>query len=446
MGKGAERLTVKEVENARKPGMYRDGRGLYLRVAPGGSKHWIYRYSVAAPGTPRGRRARDMSLGSVEDHTLAEARELAREARQQRKLGHDPIAERTKERAKRQAEASKTKTLRECGEQWLVDMSTRWLLVTARGHAQRLADYAYPRLGTLHIAEIDTPLILEVLKPLWARNSPHLGNDVRETIGGVLEWAIAHGLRPEGTNPASWKILKHALPRPEEARPVRHMSSLPYQQLPDYYARLLRDADKPVRGPARDPTGSLCVRFTILTVVRIEEAIGARWDEVDYDNRVWIIPAERMKGRKAKKREHAVPLSTEALAVLKEAEAFKRNDYIFPGNVSHGYFNKTTALFVAKRTLDPTFRARGKYAKGQYKDVPITNHGFRATFATWAAEQTHFERDVRECALAHQTETKVSGSYQRSTLFQKRTQLMQAWADFVTGTTAKVVPLPLRKA
>jgi integrase len=440
MGRGAERLTVKFVENQRKPGMYCDGRGLYLRVAAGGSRQWIFRYWAPDPGHPHGHRLRDMGLGSVADLSLVEARELARQQRLLRRDGHDPIGWRTARQAEHRAEAMKVKTFRQCAEQWLVDQTPRWSPRSAKIYARQLELYVYPRLGLLPIADVATPHVLEVVKPLWAAKKVVTGNQVLERIRGVLHWATVHKLR-EGTNPASWDVLKYVLPRAEEVKPKKHRASLPYQQLPDYYTRLLRDTSEELR------PSNLCLRFVILTGVRVNEATGAKWDEVDLDGHTWKIPAERMKGSKTRKREHLVPLSSEAVAVLKEAEAFKRNDYVFPGDTREGCLSHGTILFFAKRLYDPAFKRHGYRNPGVYAKpgtIPITTHGFRSTFTVWAAEQTHFPREVREHALAHKVETEMSGSYQRSTLFQKRAQLMQAYADFITTTTAKVVQMPLR--
>jgi integrase len=261
----------------------------------------------------------------------------------------------------------------------------------------------------------------------------------------VFEWAKAHGLRSD--NPADWDVLRHVLAPVRKVQPTQHVASLPYEKLPEYFARLRGDADIMLRTKERSEFGSLCLQFVILCAVRLNEAVNATWSEFDLDGRVWNIPGSRMK----MKQDHKVPLSSAAMDVLKEALEYKYSDYVFPGE--RGRISGHTVLNVAKRVYDSKFTASGGKTKlSGEKDtsprcgaVPITVHGFRSTFSTWVAEQTNFSREEREHALAHKIPSAVEASYQRGKLFDKRVQLMQAWADFVTGAATGDKVVQLRK-
>jgi integrase len=449
MGKGVERLTAKQVENFHKPGRYPDGKGLYLDVAIGGSKQWTYIYWITDKALPRGGRNRQMGLGAYPEMGLAEAREERVRQYRLRLEGEDPIEYRKNEKRKREAERARDKTFRECAEQWLVDHAPKWCAKVAALHARQLEIYVYPKFGSLLIPDVEVAQVLEVMKPLYRANRPEAADKIRGRIKGVIDWAIAHKIY-KGENPASWTVLKHALPYPNEIRQPKKRSSLPYQEMPDYYQRLLRDAIDGHYQPhrrggnrVRDPLGSLALRWTIFTGVRAEEAVGAKWSEIDGD--LWTIPAARMKGRKAKKREHEVPLSTEALAILKEAEKFKRGDYIFPADGKNGYLHYTTVLNVAKRVYDPTYIPYSKKEPRTGGAIPITTHGFRSTCVTYLADETDTPREVREYILHHKVESDTGERYQRSTLLQKRARALQLWTDFVTGAATGEKVVQLRK-
>jgi integrase len=404
MAGGMYRLTDRKVQTAKRPGLYADGGSLYLRVAEGGSKQWVFRYVTNG-------RLRDMGMGSVNTLSLAEVREKAREARKLRLEGKDPIDERRAQRAGALAAAAKVKTFKQCAEEFMHDNAAKWS--NAR-HGQQwrntLETYVYPVLGDLPVATIDTPLVLKVIKPLWQR-APVTASRVRGRIEQVLGWATVHHYR-SGDNPARWKgHLQHALPATSQTTDVEHHSALAYTEAPAFFAKLRQDSSVQAR----------CLEFITLTATRSGEATDARWDEIDFDNRVWVIPPERIKMGK----EHRIPLSDAAMAVIEAMRDLRQSDYVFPGLRAGRPIGHNVVWKLAKA-------------------LGTTVHGLRSTFSDWAAEQTSFPHEVREMALAHAISSAVERAYRRGDLFDKRRQLMAAWASFCgqgAETGGKVVPI-----
>jgi integrase len=390
--------------------MYADGGGLYLRVADGGSKQWIYRYVTDG-------RCRDMGIGSVHVFTLAEARERAREANKLRYEGIDPIAHKHAQRAARAAEAAKAMTFRQCAEGFVKDNEAGWTNAKHRHDwSASLTHYVYPVIGNLPVAAIDTPLVLKVIKPLWER-VPETASRVRGRIENVLGWATVHHYRT-GDNPARWRgHLEHALPSRSEVAKVEHHAALPYTEVPAFMAKLRE----------KSSVSSACLQFAALTAARRSEATGATWNEIDLDARTWTIPAERMKADK----EHKVPLSDAAIAVLKAMAAIRQGRYVFPSAVSGRPIHGATVADLAK----------------QAAGADITMHGLRSSFRDWAAERTSYPNEVAEMALAHAIPSAVEAAYRRGDLFEKRRRLMDAWADFCAKASAngKIVSIGKRE-
>jgi len=276
--------------------MYADGGSLYLRVAPGGSKQWIFRYTA-----PSGR-VRDMSLGAVHTFSLAEARERAADARKLRADGIEPINHKRARLAALRAADAKAMTFEQCARGFIKDNEAEW---TSPKHRQEweitLRKYVFPLLGSLPVEAIDTPLVLKVIKPMWER-IPTTASRVVGRIHAVIGWATVHHYR-HGDNPARWQgHLEHALPALSKVAKVKHHAALPYAQVGAFVAKLRKDSS----------VGARCLEFITLTAARLGEAINAEWDEIDLANRVWVVPSSRMKAD----REHRVPLSDAALAVL----------------------------------------------------------------------------------------------------------------------------------
>jgi integrase len=402
------RLTNKFVESKHQPGMYADGGSLYLRVAESGSKQWIFRY--AANG-----RLRDMGLGAVAPRgfTLAQAREKAREARLLRLEGIDPIAHKQARKAALMAADAKAMTFRQCAEGFIKDNEKEW--TNAAHHRQwtsTLSTYVYPIIGDLPVAAIDTPLVLKVVKPLWGHKT-ETASRVRGRIEAILGWATVHHYR-SGDNPARWQgLLEHALPAKAKVAKTQHHIALPYTQVGDFMGNLRRDTS----------AAASCLEFIVLTAARLAEATGAMWSEINLDARTWTVPAGRMKGG----REHKVPLSDAAMAVLEAMRAVRMSDFVFPG--------MREGQSVGSRTIQDLVKQIG----GE-----ITVHGFRSSFRDWAAERTNFPREVAEMALAHAIPSAVEAAYRRGDLFDKRKKLMDAWSAYcakVETDAGKVVAL-----
>lgn len=401
MARAAERLSARTVQTVKEPGMYPDGKGLYLRIGPTGAKSWIYRYRSD------GKR-HDLGLGPYPDFTLAEARERAAEQRKLRLNGEDPLLTKRAGRDQKRLEAAKRMTFRECAEGYIEAHRAGWTNSTHAGQwPQTLKAYAYPTLGDLPVGMVDVGLVMKALAPIWTEK-PETASRVRNRIELVLDWATARGYRA-GDNPARWRgHLDKLLPRPSKAKRAarqttgrsEHHAAMPYAEIGEFMAKLRR----------QDGVGPLVLEFTILTAARRGEVLDARWDEFNLAERLWTVPAERMKSG----REHRVPLSGAALAIIEKMAAVRASDFVFAGKTPGKPLNKSVLLNTLARTGVSN----------------ITVHGFRSTFRDWAAERTSFPAEVAEMALAHSVGDKVEAAYRRGDLFQKRRQLAEAWARF----------------
>ena len=373
-------LSAQKVKTAG-PGRHGDGRGLFLYVKPSGARSWVLRYQV------QGRR-RDLGLGSFPDVTLAMARDRASEARRLIAEGGDPIAR------KQQA---KPKTFKDAALELIESKRPGWK--NAKHAAQwtsTLEAYAFPKIGQVQVAKIETADVIAALTPIWSAK-PETANRVRQRIEAVLDYASALGIRA-GDNPARWRgHLDHLLPKPKKVRAVKHHPALPHSEISDFMSQL----------ESRDGVAARALGFTILTAARSGETRGATWAEIDLEAKVWTIPAGRMKAGK----EHRVPLSLAALALLGD----KRDDdkLIFESEAKRGKPISDMSMTAVLRRME--------------RD-DITVHGFRSTFRDWAGETTSFPREVIEAALAHGIRNKAEAAYARSDLFEKRRKLMEAWA------------------
>jgi len=406
MARASERLTALKAKRSKR-GLHHDGHGLYLQVTEGGQRSWVYRYTLAG-------RAREMGLGPLHTVSLKQARERAQSARLLKLDGIDPIERKRAERAARQAADAKSKTFAQCVDDYFRDHANTWRSARYRSDwMSSLRQHAIPVLGKLPIAAIDTPLVLKALKLIW-NEIPETASRVRNRIETVIDWATAHHYR-SGDNPARWNgRLEHALPTRRKVAPVKHFAALPYVKIASFMAKLRTETS----------AAAACLQFIALTCARMSEAIGATWDEVDLANKVWVVPANRMKGGK----EHRVPLSDAALVVLKEMQAIRRSDYVFPGQKKGHPVGTNSVWRLAKWAADSN----------------ITVHGLRATFRIWAAEKTSFSSEVAEAALAHAVPDAVVASYKRTDFFERRRKLMEQWGTFCTAAPAergKVVSL-----
>lgn len=393
-----ERLTALSVRRITDAGYYLDGKGLYLQVSAKGTKSWVFQYTL------RGRR-REMGLGSALTLSLAQARARANDCRHQLLDGIDPIEHRQSQRQTQQLSVAKALTFKEAAERCIEDRRAEW---SNAKHAQQwentLTTYAYPHIGAMSVAAIDTGLVRACLDPIWTTKT-ETASRLRQRIEAVLDWAKVHGYR-SGDNPAAWRgHLDAVMAKPTKVAKTENHAALSYAQVPAFVKELR----------SHEGVAAAALEFTILTAARTSETILATPAEFDLKAKVWTIPAERMKA----KIEHTVPLSARAVSLVKRMLK-AQGPYLFPG-AREGKPLSNMAMLELVRGMGT------KDATGE----PITVHGFRSTFRQWAAEQTTIPREVAEHALAHRLPDKVEAAYQRGTMVEKRRALMTEWAAFV---------------
>lgn len=399
------RLSALGVKRMTRPGFYCDGAGLYLQIARGGSKSWVFKYCLDG-------RKRQMGLGGLNAISLAEARELATAARSLKARGIDPIDARQEQRRERRLERAKAVTFAHAAQAYIEANRAGW---KNSKHAEQwsvtIATYVAPVMGRISVADIDTGLVLKAIEPIW-KSKPETASRVRGRIEAILDWAKVRGYR-EGENPARWRgHLQKLLPAKTKVRAVQHHKALPFRQMPEFMGALR----------SQSGTAPLALEFAILTAARTGEVIGATWAEIDLDQQIWTIPAGRMKAAK----EHRVPLSPRALEILElmltrrcaEDLSLRRSATgsheapVFPGQRAGDGLSNMSLLAVLKRM------AR----------TDLTVHGFRSSFRDWAAEETDFPAEVVEMALAHTINNKVEAAYRRGELIEKRRSLMTSWS------------------
>ncbi|WP_322737170.1 tyrosine-type recombinase/integrase [Delftia tsuruhatensis] len=330
--------------------------------------------------------------------TLAFAREKAREARSKIEQGLDPILERERALSLLRAEQAKSMTF-EAACQALIDAkSDEWRNPKHRAQwAASLATYAYPTIGKLQVGDVGQAHILSILQPIW-KEKTETATRLRGRIEQALDWARVRGFR-EGENPARWRgHLDKLLPAPTKIAKVVHHKALPIDAMPGFMAQLRQ----------RKGLSARALEFLVLTAARSGEVRGATWQEIDMEAAVWTVPAERMKAQK----EHRVPLSPQALALLAGMPRVEGNDLVFPAPRGGQLSDMTLTNLMRRMELDA---------------VP---HGMRSTFRDWAAERTHFPREVAEMALAHTIGNAVEAAYRRGDLFTKRAEMMANWGNF----------------
>lgn len=389
------RLSAVSVRNAKAPGWHGDGRGLWLRVREGGGKQWALRYTL------RGK-AHTMSLGTFPEVTLEEARRRALDARRLLKdpeNPRDPLAER-RERHRHARLADTAHTFAAVAGRYIDAHRDGWRNEKHAGQWEAtLRTYAFPVIGKTPVQAVSTDDVLRILEPIWGTRT-ETATRLRQRIEAVLDYAAARRLRT-GENPARWRgHLDKLLPKPTKVAAKKHHAALAHAEIGAFVAALR----------SQHGVAARAFELAILTAARTGEIVAARWIEIDLDAELWTIPPERMKAGK----EHRIPLSRRAVAILKEAEALKEEGgFIFPGmrrgeHLSNGAFR---AVLKRMNRLD------------------ITAHGFRSTFRDWAGEETAFPREVIEHALAHRLKDKAEAAYARGDLLNKRRRLMEAWAE-----------------
>jgi integrase len=402
------KLTATRIKHL-SPGKHGDGDGLWLHVVTAERRSWLFRYQ-------RQGKAREMGLGSFPVVSLADAREKAQAARKLLSNGIDPLDQRKAEHQAAEIEEARATTFAEAAEACIASHEAGWR--NAKHAAQwrsTIQTYAAPVIGAKACNAIETNDILKVLQVIWTKK-PETATRLRGRLEMILSYATARRWR-EGPNPAVWRgHLQLLLPSRRKVAPVQHHAALDWREAPAFMKKLR----------AREGMGARALEFAILTAVRSGEVRGAQWAEIDIDTAEWVIPAERMKA----KREHRVPLSEPAIALLREqAKLRDGSGLVFLGQ-RHG-------VVMSDMTLTAVLRRMGR---GE-----LTAHGFRSTFRDWAAETTAHPNHVVEKALAHAISDRTEAAYRRGDLFEKRATLMDDWAAFLGRKTAEVVPLTRRR-
>jgi integrase len=414
-----ERLNVRWVATADTPGLYPDGKGLYLQIGPTGTKSWLIRYSFGTRLSAAGRvvqRERYMGIGSASEVSLKEARDAAVDCSRLLRQGLDPIEARKSEKAeKAKAEAAKTAKavtfgmavqdfVKSKGAGWKSDKHRQQYETSLKTHCAPLWD--------MPVADVGTDEILQCLTPQWATKTVTLTR-VRQRVWQVLEAARVRKLR-SGANPATWRgELEHVLAKPKAVHEVKNFDALAYSEVPNFVGKLKE----------RQGMSARAMEFAILQAARTGAVLNMEWAEVDLQAGVWTIPP--LNGRKVRK-PHRAPLSRQAIALLEATPKMAGNPYVF-----------TSPLQGRSRLGDAALRHVLEDMK-----TPVTTHGMRASFKTWSRECTTTAEAIVEACMTHAAADKIAETYVRGDFMEKRRAHMQAWASFVDPVAAeKVVPI-----
>ncbi|MBW1802126.1 MAG: integrase arm-type DNA-binding domain-containing protein [Deltaproteobacteria bacterium] len=411
MPKIAVELSAMDIKRLNKPGAHATGyiSGLLLIVKDSGAKSWILRTMI-------GGKRRSIGLGPYPEISLAEARNKARAYKEDIRQGIDPLEQKkARQRSLINSQNGRmtfAKAAKGCHEKKISEFRND---KHGRDWISSINRYAAPIIGNLPVDEIDLTHVLKILEPIWHEKT-ETATRLRQRIENVLAWATVSGYR-SGDNPARWKgHLDAILPKPSKIKKVEHFKALPWQNIGAFMQDLRN----------RNGFGARCLEWIILTVARSGEARLATWDEIDMENRVWTIPAERMKTGK----EHKVPLVNDAKKLLDALPRFQSSNYVFTA-ARGGPLSDMSVSAVCRRMK-----------------VEAVPHGFRSTFRDWCAENTNFPREVAEMALAHTIGNQVEAAYRRGDLFEKRRRLMDAWSEYCNQiqTDKKANVRPIRGA
>jgi len=391
MARLINRLTQAEVNKLTTPGWHCDGRGLLLQLSPAfKTKSWTLRYT-----SPETGRVRWLGLGSAEDVKLGEAREAARRARLLIREGIDPIEHRRRLKDQRRKTSAEQVLFRDAVKEFLTVHNPTWKSAKHAAQVKRSLEGSFKALGSRSVGTIDAAVINEYIAPIWTK-TPATASRVKQRIETVVRWVKAG--KP--------------LPTKNGNGGVKHFAAMAYVELPTFMAELER----------RKGVAARALEFTVLTAARSAETLRARWDEIDLDAKVWTLPGERMKSG----RQHRVPLSDQALAILQALP--REGSWLFPGARPGQPLNNAAMLIVCKRM--------GR--------TDITTHGFRSAFSDWCRERTSYPRDVVEMSLAHVIKDKTEAAYRRGDALDKRRRLMSEWARYCyspSAASAEVVPI-----
>jgi integrase len=410
MPRKAKPLSALEVGRLKTPGLHFVGTvdGLALQVSDSGARSWLLRAKV-------GNRRREIGLGGYPAVPLAEAHAAARAKRALIKSGIDPVLERVESRSRLIAEQAGALTFRRVADDYIKAHESEWRnLKHAQQWRRTLETYAYPVFGDMLVRDIGTSHLMAVLSPIWGSKT-ETASRVRGRIESILGAAIALKLRPE-PNPARWKAnLEPLLANPGKLKKKtrEHHRAVPVAEVGAFVEQLRKEQG----------TAARALEFAILTAARGGEVRGATWDEIDFEAKLWTVPAERIKAGKL----HRVPLSPAAIKLLKALPRFVGETLIFPSTRAGTKLSDMALLSVMRRM--------------QAGAVP---HGFRSTFRDWCAEHTNYPREVAEVALAHSNKDETEAAYLRSDLFVKRRRLMEEWAAWCGSPTKKGAVIALK--
>jgi integrase len=416
MPKRAAELSAVEVRNLEHPGgkgnaLFSVGgvNGLYLQLTPKGGRSWVLRVLVGA-------KRRDIGLGSFPTVTLSQARDKVREARDKIERGIDPVEERKAAKAALIAAQGRGLTFDKATAQYLAAKLDAFKNPKHRQQWQNtLAQHASPILGKMLVQDIAVQDVLRVLQPLWTDRT-ETASRLRGRIESVLSWATVAGHRT-GDNPARWAgNLKELLPAASKVAKEGNQPALTLEDAPRWFAAL--------RG--REGMGARALEFLALTAARSGEVRGAEWSEIDLDAALWVIPAARMKMG----REHRVPLTAEAVALLKALPRFEGNPLVFPA-ARGGMLSDMTVSAVMRRMNDSDIAESGPGFLDRVSKRPAVPHGLRSTFRDWVAERTNFPGEMAEVALAHRISNAVEAAYRRGDMIEKRRRMMGEWGAFL---------------
>jgi integrase len=391
------KLTKRAVESLG-PGRHGDGNGLYLVIDPSGARRWIVRVTVKGQKNRQGKPLRtDFGLGGADLVTLHEARERALEYRRLARQGLNPRFNAQKD----------IPTFEEVAQQVHIERLPTWKNAK---HGQQwintLRDYAFPKIGRLPVSAVGQPEVLSCLSPIWTEK-PETARRLMQRIRVVLDVARSKGFR-EGENPVS--AIKAANVLPKVRKKVKHHKAMDWRDVPSFYADLRE----------RTAMAAKALMFTCLTGSRTGEVLGARWEEIDFDARLWTCPADRMKTGE----DHRVPLAAEMLSIIEPLKALQ-SEFVFEGQKRHRPLSNMAMLMLLRR-----MGVEG-----------VTVHGFRSTFRDWASEVANAPREVAEMSLSHKVGSGVERAYARSDLLGRRRLLMERWSAYVTGSTADLIEL-----
>jgi integrase len=416
MPKAAAELGPLDIKRLNTDGKYAVGgvAGLYFTIEPGGSKYWSLRVVV-------GKKRREIGLGGYPTVTLAKARERAREARDLIRQGVDPVEQKKALRAQLIAAQRRGLTFAEAFERFAADklgtLATDRDRVRWRSSIER---YAMPAIGDMLVDDLTVQDMQRVLQPIWL-DKFDTAKKLRSRLEAILSWATVAGHRT-GDNPARWKgNLDALMPKVGKAQ-AGNQPAVALKEAPAWFADLRQ----------RVGMGARALEFATLCASRSGEVRGAVWSEIDFDRRLWIIPASRMKAAA----EHRVPLSDASFELLETLPRMQGTGFVFPA-VRGGQLSDMTLSAVMRRQHEAEVAAGRSGWLDTRSGKPAVPHGLRSTFKDWAVELTQFPNEMSEVALAHQVGSAVERSYRRSDMVERRRAMMQEWSDFLNGRTAE---------